>query len=793
MSNGTNAETPSASPAENANTLTATHTVLVSTTDHAALTDWASETNTPLTVIAVDDWAEVPFRDLPSGPTHVIAETRESKDVWDTVRALCTALRQMNRPPLLTEITVPLSLILDPQTTWDSLTGDATSKPAGRAPAVEKERAVQSEASEPRCIPAMGRTVVEHEYEGKNGEPVVKQFTVLPWAAWEVTTEQDPYTTMTTLEVAYQTESGAVKHIRMPALEGLALDEFKWMETHPVVRKLPRPKANQRVEIANAIRAAEGPNGEVSFSRTGELEMGWIEVDGCAFSTKTDAGLGADGIEPTVFGGDVKGSAAYFWGEEVPADAERRALRAVTIDMPAQMNVADTWLMLLAQHGAAVSPVAARAPIVLTGLTNNGKTAIARCAAGLGSKGLLKGKLANFNATRTAVEMIAGQFTTGICLIDDIPPVTDPAEVKRIRESLDELFRVAHPEGTLKARGTIRKGGVALAEQPEVHPCVLVTTEENPLTIMPRASTRNRGVIIEVVRGREFDSAAASHRFEAIAAEHGPAAGYAITRAVAADINRAGGLTAYEAEAEKVLKALTIKIGVEHPEWIDRCRWVYGSLLIGLTRVANIALAADAISADEHAAFLKDGSHAITRTYEVFVKRYLSDAEGAQVLADLFVQVRAGRVFLAEQCSHGVKTSFRCSDCGMVRTVGRRVLVEKDDQYAKGTKQGELYMALLPTDLADVLSAVDRPRSADHVAKQLTDIEGSFKARLRINGQRNPVVIVPIKAFGFSDDDVIAMQEREEKSIEQFKTETEKKAAAAAKKAAAAAAEKKVA
>lgn len=727
---------------------TATATVLASVEDAAALTEWAADTGAPLAIHPVDDWAKPPRpRDLPAGDVHVFAATRESKEAWEAVRDLCNALALAGRLPRLIETTMPLDMTLAPETSWETLAGQAVAKPKGRAPAAETARAARTKG-EFKCLTSIGVTVRESE-DGLPDEPV------LPWAAREVEVLKKGTTTVLSLEVSFQTEDGPVERVLIPHVDANTLESFAWLEFDVVARKLPRPSPTIRTDVANAIRCAEGPNGEQTESRVGYGELRWIEDMGRPMYVKTDGGMGSDGVDRGVFALNPASESAsrYSWGDDLTIDEERAALRAVLVDMPGMMKTPDAFYAVLGQVGRAMNPGASRCPLLFWGTQNNGKTVMGRTSAGFMGAGMLEGRLPNFKATPVALEMISRQFATGICLVDDIPPVIDPTELRNVRDVLDELLRLGHPEGGAKERGTVAGGEVGLKDTVEVHPTVTITTEESLLMLMPRASLRNRGLAVEIVRGQEFESADASDEFEEMAKRVVPSASYALTRWVAGQIEAAGGLAVYERGMQKALRTLTAEARAEFPGSDTRVHQVAAGFTFGVAQFAGAALALGALTEAECRTFVTAASAAITRLMRKHIVQWLSQVEGTQILLEIHTQVRAGRAIAHEACMHGVTMGGFCKEGhGTVRSIAKRVTLSKDD---KDAPDGGQFVALVPEDVADLLSKPGSPRTREQVRKQLLEIEGTFERRLRVGGGRAYCVLMPVEAFepGAAADD----------------------------------------
>lgn len=202
-------------------------TVLVSEADAPALNAWADITHTDLDITSVADWAEVAPKDLPSGDIHIITDTRASHAVWNGVRALCAALSQSGRTPLLSEVSLPLDGILSEETTWATLTSQPAAKPSGRAPAAVKA-AARPVKSEPVSLTTIGLTVRTFEVRGPETTHE-QQEVILPWAAHIKTTRHINNRTFSDIAVRFPLEGGGIHEVVIESVEGDELHDFKWL------------------------------------------------------------------------------------------------------------------------------------------------------------------------------------------------------------------------------------------------------------------------------------------------------------------------------------------------------------------------------------------------------------------------------------------------------------------------------------------------------------------------------------------------------------------------------------
>lgn len=727
-------------------TLTPTPVVLANPDDTAALIEWSESTSTRLDVVTVEDWSTpIAPKDMPAGEVHIFAQTRDSRETWDAVRSLCVAMTQAGRTPVLIETTMPLNFLLSGESTWESLTAGSVAKPAGRAPAAGKGRAVHDAKADAVCLTSTGLTVrTTTRFDPSTGAPVEEQETVLGWAAWVTEVAHFDAETLATIEVAFPTEAGPVERVKIPDVSGSELARFDWLERHPYTYPLPRPTDSLRTDVANAIRRATGPQGERTVNSIGSPAMGWQEVDGRAVSVRPDAGLGADGLNAMVHGGDGETSKAYRWGKERTIEEERAALRTVLIDMPALMKTPDAWYAALGQHGRAVAPGTGGVALIYYGTQNNGKTVMGRCAGGLMGRGLLTGGLRNFKATRTALDLIAGEFINGVCFIDDIPPLLDERTASSMRAILDDLLRAAHPEGSLKTRGTVRNGKVGVAHRTDAHPSALITTEESLVALAPLTSTRNRALGVEIVRGREFESAEESDAFED-AAQQAPTAGYALTRWLAGYIDDVGGLDEYGAALIAATKAEAARFRASYPMWDTRTQKMLAGYYIGLDNFASAAVAIGALTEDEKSAFMAAGETALRTLFENFVERWLSDADARRILDEIRVQVNRGKVMLSAQCECGRRSGERCEVHGQLWAIATRK--DLDKREIDSVPEGGSFYAFSPEDVAEALRTPSMQRTTEQVRKQLLETTGAVKAKLRFAGKAIWLVLVPVSEY----------------------------------------------
>lgn len=312
------------------------------------------------------------------------------------------------------------------------------------------------------------------------------------------------------LEVAVAQPDGRVL-VREHTVDDTKFERVNdWLsELGPVAVHVERvAKPADQIELANIIRSqSEGYEcarliqhlGWVLDDQgTGEPQWRWLHPHGA---------VGAHDVTDRLRGTPA---AAIFESVDLP-DPHDLSAEEVKHAVKQFIGVRDllepghqlAWDAAIGAYGLAFLPVVPMTSLAYFGPHSSGKSTIAQTlASALSPRWRRKGvPMITFNATPTAMDVVASGVQNCFLHVDDLKPEHDPRRRAQVLGMLDDLLRRAHGSGN-RARGGLSEGReIVMRERDDSAPLLVVTGEEIPTGGDFAESGLDRMFIIQIPNG----------------------------------------------------------------------------------------------------------------------------------------------------------------------------------------------------------------------------------------------------------------------------------------------------